>query len=67
MNPLEALNGKTKTSAGKKNGLTAQENRVVKFFDATPLDWEDWRWQVRHRVTTRDVLEKMIKLVAGYK
>ncbi|MCK5179940.1 MAG: KamA family radical SAM protein [Candidatus Omnitrophica bacterium] len=64
MNPLEALNGKTKVSVGnwKQAGLTPQENRVLKFFNAAPLDWEDWRWQVRHRVATRDVLGKLIKL-----
>ncbi|MCK5082381.1 MAG: KamA family radical SAM protein [Candidatus Omnitrophica bacterium] len=64
MNPLNALNGKDKALAGngKKAGLTPQENRVFKFFDAAPLDWEDWCWQIRHRVTTRDVLGKLIKL-----
>jgi lysine 2,3-aminomutase len=62
MNPLEALNGKTKSSSRKKSGLTAQENRVFKFFNAAPLDWEDWRWQIRHRITTPDILGKFIKL-----
>ncbi|MCK5083854.1 MAG: hypothetical protein KAR31_13175, partial [Candidatus Omnitrophica bacterium] len=64
MNPLNALKGKDKALAGngKKAGLTPQENRVFKFFDAAPLDWEDWCWQIRHRVTTRGVLGKLIKL-----
>ncbi|MCK5179448.1 MAG: hypothetical protein KAR32_07945, partial [Candidatus Omnitrophica bacterium] len=62
MNPLEALNGKTKISSREKASLTAQENRVFNFFNAAPLDWEDWRWQIRHRVTTRDVLGKLIKI-----
>ena len=43
--------------------LTAKENRVISFFkDATPLDWEDWRWQLRNRITTQDVLEKLVNL-----
>lgn len=43
--------------------LTAKENRVINFFkDATPLDWEDWRWQLRHRITSREVLERIITL-----
>jgi len=54
VNPLNALNGKLKQSK--------QENRVIKFFDATPLDWEDWRWQVHHRITTREALAKLIRL-----
>lgn len=63
MNPVQTLNGKSRTSAGKDVALTAQENRVINFFsDATPLDWEDWRWQIRHRITTKDILGKLIKL-----
>lgn len=43
--------------------LTAKENRAISFFkDATPLDWEDWRWQLRNRITTQDVLEKLVNL-----
>ncbi|MFH1360321.1 MAG: KamA family radical SAM protein [Candidatus Omnitrophota bacterium] len=43
--------------------LTRKENRVINFFeDATPMDWEDWRWQLRHRIRTKDVLEKFINL-----
>lgn len=43
--------------------LTAKENRVISFFkDATPLDWEDWRWQLRNRITTKEVLEKLVNL-----
>lgn len=63
MNPLEALNGKTKTPAEKNITLTTQENRVISFFsEATPLDWEDWRWQFRRRITTKEILGKLIKL-----
>ncbi len=42
--------------------LTAKENRVISFFNATPLDWEDWRWQLRHRICSKEVLEKIISL-----
>ncbi len=43
--------------------LTSRENRVIHFFkDATPLDWEDWRWQLRNRIRTLDVLEKIVTL-----
>jgi len=55
MNPLESIQD-TKV-------LTAQENRVINFFsDATPLDWEDWRWQIRHRFTTKDILKDLVML-----
>lgn len=62
MNPLDALNEESKVSA-EDAMLTAQENRVISFFsDATPLDWEDWIWQTRHRITTKEILGKLIKL-----
>ena len=66
MNPLNTLsvNGSKPKTLVKRNGhLTAQENRVINFFsDATPLDWEDWRWQIRNRITKKEVLTKLIKL-----
>ncbi len=62
MNPLDAVNGKTNLSAGRDRDLTPQENRVLDFFDAAPLDWEDWRWQTRNRITDKETLEKFIKL-----
>ena len=67
MNPVEVINNKTKTSTRKDISLTAQENRVVQFFNATPLDWEDWRWQARCRVTTLEILEKMVNLTSQEK
>lgn len=46
--------------------LTSRENRVITFFkDATPLDWEDWRWQLRNRIRTKDVLKKIINLTSN--
>ena len=30
--------------------LTPKENRVISFYkDATPFDWEDWRWQPKFK------------------
>lgn len=62
MNPLNEINGKTNTSTKKRTNLTAQENRVFNFFSATQLDWEDWRWQMRNRIKTLEILERLIKL-----
>lgn len=30
--------------------------------DVNPLDWEDWHWQIKHRITTREDLSQIIKL-----
>lgn len=46
------------------------ENRLTvnfreRFFpDATNEDWDDWRWQSRHRIKTLDQFEKMLELSA---
>ena len=43
--------------------LTRDEKRVIQTFkNATPLDWEDWRWQIRNRIKTKEVLERIIQL-----
>ncbi|MDW7740696.1 MAG: lysine 2,3-aminomutase, partial [Bacillota bacterium] len=30
--------------------------------DATPEEWNDWRWQVRNRITTLEQLKQVIDL-----
>ncbi|MEX2318102.1 MAG: KamA family radical SAM protein [Pirellulales bacterium] len=35
------------------------------FPDVANRDWNDWRWQSRHRIRTLDQLEKMLQLSAG--
>lgn len=32
------------------------------FKDTNPLDWEDWHWQVRNRICTKEKLAKVINL-----
>jgi lysine 2,3-aminomutase len=68
MNHTETVNNKeiqapVKAPMAPIVKLTPRENRVITFFkDATPLDWEDWRWQLRNRIRTKDVLKKIITL-----
>ncbi|HOW35452.1 MAG TPA: lysine 2,3-aminomutase [Candidatus Omnitrophota bacterium] len=46
-----------------KINLNPAENRILSLFkDASILDWEDWRWQMRNRIRTKEMLEKIIKL-----
>ncbi len=43
--------------------LTAAEHRMLSFFKgATAVDWEDWRWQIRNRIRTKELLSKVIKI-----
>jgi len=30
--------------------------------DVNPLDWEDWRWQIKHHIRSKDELSQIIKL-----
>jgi lysine 2,3-aminomutase len=30
--------------------------------DVNPLDWEDWHWQLKHRIRSKDELSEIIKL-----
>ena len=34
------------------------------FKDLNPLDWEDWHWQVKNRICTKERLSKIINLTA---
>ena len=43
--------------------LSQGEKRVLKLFDgADAEDWEDWRWQLRNRIRTKEVLKRIISL-----
>lgn len=41
---------------------TAQKSRILHHFKATEDDWEDWRWQMRHRITDVDTLSALFFL-----
>ena len=32
--------------------------------DVTPEQWNDWRWQMQHRITTLEQLQQLIHLTA---
>jgi hypothetical protein len=49
------------TPTRKENPLTVQFRE--RFYpDATDEDWDDWRWQSRHRIKTLEQFEKMLDL-----
>lgn len=57
MNPLNSI------EKDLSNDLTARENDILNLFnDASSLDWEDWRWQIRNRFQTKEDLQRWIKL-----
>ncbi len=61
MNPLETFDQKIP----KQGPLTAGEERVLRIFEqitGEAPDWNNWHWQMRHRIKTKDVLAKVIDL-----
>ncbi|HNX80976.1 MAG TPA: KamA family radical SAM protein [Candidatus Omnitrophota bacterium] len=36
--------------------------QIALYRDVNPLDWEDWHWQMKHRIRTKDELVQVIKL-----
>ena len=66
MNPVDTLvNGSSlrTDTVSVQPELSEQESRVLSCFDgATESQWEDWRWQLRNRIKTLDVISKIVKL-----
>ena len=57
---LQSIN---QVTASPKIELNPAEQRVLHLFkNATPLDWEDWRWQIRNRIRTKDILSRLLRL-----
>ena len=38
--------------------------QISLFKDVNPLDWEDWHWQLKHRIRTKEELAQIIELTA---
>lgn len=43
-----------------KRSLDYQQTSLYK--DVNPLDWEDWHWQLKNRIRSKDELSQVIKL-----
>ncbi|MGE5197412.1 MAG: KamA family radical SAM protein [Deltaproteobacteria bacterium] len=38
--------------------------QISLYKDVNPLDWEDWHWQIKHRIRTKEELAQVIKFSA---
>lgn len=38
--------------------------QISLYKDVNPLEWEDWRWQLEHRIRAKEELSQIIKLTA---
>ncbi|MFA5356375.1 MAG: KamA family radical SAM protein [Candidatus Omnitrophota bacterium] len=49
----------TQTRVSRKS----QDYQQISLYkDINPLDWEDWRWQLKHRIRGKDDLAQVVKL-----
>lgn len=64
-NPISVENQKTQIETPQivrpvKRSRDYQQISLYK--DINPLDWEDWHWQLKHRIRTKEELAQIIKL-----
>jgi len=64
-NPLELENQKVQIEPPAiprppKRSRDYQQISIYK--DVNPLDWEDWHWQLKHRIRTKEELSQIIEL-----
>jgi len=49
--------------AAPKITRRSQDYQQISLYkDVNPLDWEDWHWQIKHRICSKDELSQVIKL-----
>ncbi|NLW25703.1 MAG: glutamate 2,3-aminomutase [Clostridia bacterium] len=47
--------------------IKERQEKIKKLFGATDDDWNDWRWQIRNRITDSETLGKIINLTEKQK
>jgi lysine 2,3-aminomutase len=56
-------NQKTQQEAPVKRSQRPQDYQQISLFkEVNPLDWEDWQWQLKHRIRTKEDLSQVIQL-----
>ncbi|MGD8997703.1 MAG: KamA family radical SAM protein [Anaerolineae bacterium] len=60
----EFLEARERVPTGFRQAETIEENkkRIQSVLGATEADWSDWRWQLRNRISSVDVLEQILNL-----
>ncbi len=42
--------------------IQENQNRIKAFFKATDSEWENWRWQLKNRISSAEVLKELLPL-----
>lgn len=63
------LEAKPKILTGIKlqKEISTQKNKILQILDASEEDWENWRWQIAHRISDVETLSKIINLTLDEK
>ncbi|MCG0278978.1 MAG: glutamate 2,3-aminomutase [Thermanaeromonas sp.] len=58
------LEAKAKIPSGREiaREIAKRQEKIRKYFGASEAEWQDWRWQLRHRITSVEVLRELIPL-----
>jgi lysine 2,3-aminomutase len=59
---VEAKAQQEVTSQPRQTRRSLDYQQISLYKDVNPLDWEDWHWQIKHRIRTREELAQIIKL-----
>jgi L-lysine 2,3-aminomutase len=51
-----------KTGFDLQEVFQATKKKILALFQATEADWNDWHWQISHRISDIDTLAKIINL-----
>ncbi|MBZ4663714.1 MAG: lysine 2,3-aminomutase YodO family protein [Caloramator sp.] len=51
-----------KTALEDKKVVEQQKQKILKIFGATEEDWNDYKWQLRNRITSSEILKHVIPL-----
>ncbi|MGI9862065.1 glutamate 2,3-aminomutase [Moorella naiadis] len=46
-------------------GIAANKERILAYFGAGEEEWQDWRWQLTHRITSVAALAELLPLTAA--
>ncbi|MBW2709816.1 MAG: KamA family radical SAM protein, partial [Deltaproteobacteria bacterium] len=41
---------------------STNKSRILKYYDATEQEWNDWKWQTRHIIRNANTLKSLVKL-----
>ena len=50
------------TGISKKDVLNERKNRILHIYSATEVDWNDYRWQLKNRITDVESLSRILPI-----